>query len=131
MNILWTLLAVAVGGAGGALARFGIAELIRHTTNLPAYVGTALANLIGCFAIGVVWVMIEAGGHPAWVRALLVTGLLGAFTTFSTFSLDAMHLIEDRRFAELAGYITASVVVGLAAVKLGMAVAPASTSGAT
>ncbi len=126
MNILWNLFAIAAGGACGSLARYGIAEFIHRGVGLPAYVGTALANLIGCFGIGLVWMMIEEAGHPLWVKSLLVTGLLGAFTTFSTFSLDAMHLIHDRRFTELLGYVAISVIVGLVAVKLGMAVAPTS-----
>ena len=124
MNIMLNLLAIAAGGACGALARYGIAEAIQRSAGLPAYVGTALANLIGCFGIGLAWGMIEEAGQPPWVKALFVTGLLGAFTTFSTFSLDSMHLIHDRRFTELLGYVTVSVVIGLVAVKLGMAVAP-------
>ena len=120
MREIGLLFAVAAGGSLGALARFLIAELVRVATHWPPYVSTFLANLLGCFAIGVVFQILEHGDHPAWVRAILVTGILGAFTTFSTFSLDAMHLIEDRRFGELAVYLVASVLSGLLAVKAGM-----------
>ena len=123
MHTLVSIVAVGAGGAVGAVARYGVAELIRVATSWPWYVATMLANVVGCFGIGIAFVRLEEGARPDWVKALLVTGLLGAFTTFSTFSLDAMHLIDDRRYAELAIYLTASVAAGLAAVKLGMTLA--------
>ncbi len=118
----WTglLAAVALGGACGATGRFLISEMLRIFTNWPAYAGTLAANLIGCLGIGLAFGYVESADRAPWVKALLVTGLLGAFTTFSTFSLDAMHLIADRRYFELIGYMGGSVLVGLAAVKLGM-----------
>jgi CrcB protein len=112
--------AVAVGGAFGAAGRFGIAEVVRVATPWPPYIGTLAANLIGCFAIGVAFTYLEGSQRPDWVKALLVTGMLGAFTTFSTFSLEAMHLIEERKMLDLGGYIFASVLAGLAACKVGM-----------
>ncbi|MBT8486105.1 MAG: CrcB family protein [Phycisphaerales bacterium] len=120
MHSALAIVAVAVGGAAGASLRFAIAEGVRGLTSWPWYVSTMIANIAGCLAIGYVYVGIESGEHPAWVKPLLVTGLLGAFTTFSTFSLDAMHLIEERRYGELATYLVVSVLVGLVAVKGGM-----------
>jgi CrcB protein len=122
MNSIITLLAVAGGGALGATGRYLIAEGVRLGTAWPAHYATLAANLIGCFGIGVVYAHLESSGRPDWVNGLLVTGLLGAFTTFSTFSLDAMHLIHDRKIAALGFYVAASVIVGLVAVKLGMLV---------
>jgi CrcB protein len=120
MSVITNLVAVAAGGAVGAMGRHAIAAILRSATAWPAYAGTLVANVLGCFAIGVAYVVLEASAPPAWVKALLVTGLLGAFTTFSTFSLEAMHLVEDRKHGELAAYVVSSVVVGLVAVKVGM-----------
>jgi CrcB protein len=122
MNSIATMLAVAGGGALGALGRFLISEGVRLGTAWPAHHATLAANLIGCFGIGMAYAHLESSGRPDWVHALLVTGLLGAFTTFSTFSLDAMHLIHDRKLAALGFYVATSVVIGLGAVKLGMVV---------
>jgi len=120
MHALPTLIAVAAGGAVGAVLRFGVAVVVRAGTPWPDYIATLISNLIGCFAIGLAFVYLEGADRPTWLRALLVTGLLGAFTTFSTFSLEAMHLIHARRLTELAAYISVSVVIGLATVKAGM-----------
>ncbi len=115
-----TVIAIGAGGAVGALARWSTGLLVSHLTRWPEWAGTLTANVIGCFSIGMAWSWLEARDHEEWVRGLLITGLLGAFTTFSTFSLDAMHLVHDRHWGELVVYVGGSVVVGLIAVKLGM-----------
>lgn len=120
MREVLLVLGVAGGGAIGALARHLIAELVHRFSTWPAFSGTLIANLLGCFGIGLVFAMLEAGEQPAWVRAVIVTGMLGAFTTFSTFSLEAMHMIHARRFDVLVIYVAGSVLIGLAAVKAGM-----------
>ena len=120
MREVIVLVGVAGGGAVGAMARHLIAEGVERFSAWPAYSATLIANLIGCFGIGLVFSMLDGGDQPSWMRALIVTGLLGAFTTFSTFSLDAMQLIHDQKFDRLVIYIVASVVIGVAAVKAGM-----------
>jgi len=119
---MWmTLGCVAVGGAAGACARFAVASAVVKMTALPVYGGTLLANMIGCFLIGVFHVAIETHEMSPVVRSLLIVGLLGAFTTFSTFSLETMHLLDRGRWGEALAYIAASVIVGLIAAYLGSA----------
>ena len=113
--------AVAVGGAGGSLLRYAVAEGVRVLTAWPSWVGTFVANALGCLAIGFIWAWAEQHDHEPWVRGLLLTGLLGAFTTFSTFSLEAMQLMQDRAWGTLVAYVGGSLLVGLCAVACGLA----------
>ncbi len=122
-QILPMAVAVGAGGALGALARYGVSLAVSSLTHWPAWPATLITNVVGCFAIGLTYSWLEGRDHAEWVQLLLITGLLGAFTTFSTFSLDAMHLIHDRQWGQMAIYIVASVVIGLLAVKAGMWVA--------
>ncbi len=108
-----TLLAVAAGGAAGALARFGAGKASVALLG-PAYPwGTLFVNVAGCFAMGVLFVWL-AGREAAALKAFLLVGVLGAFTTFSAFALDAALLLKDRSAAAAAGYVAASVALSLA-----------------
>lgn len=115
------MLAVGAGGGVGALARFGGTLLIRSTAGLPWWVATMTVNLVGCYLIGLAWAWLEAADHPGWYRPLIVTGLLGGFTTFSTFSLEAIELIDGKRWFALFLCVGGSVLLGLLAVRLGLA----------
>ena len=106
--------AVFAGGCLGTLARAGLAEA------LPAGAGgwpwaTFTANLLGAFALG--WV--AATLHRGRRRAFLATGVCGALTTFSTFQLELLELLDRGRAATAAGYGATSLALGLAAVLLG------------
>jgi len=117
------IFAVAAGGAAGALARFGLSLAISRPDR-PLYLATLLTNVIGCFLIGLAFRYFDARQSSEWVRAACVTGVLGAFTTFSTFSLETMHLIEQRDYTHAIINIGASVLLGLAAASLGLALGP-------
>jgi CrcB protein len=107
--------AVALGGAVGALARYGISELLpEHRGELP--VGTLLVNLVGCLLLGV---LVAHHRESAWLRPVLGTGVLGGFTTFSTFAVQSDHLL-DRAPGIALLYVAVSVLGGLAAVQLGL-----------
>ena len=118
----WWLL-FAGGGAGAAL-RYAIGLWIDARSGPGFPWGTFAINVAGCFAIGVVATLAD---EHAWVtpaaRLLLVTGLLGGFTTFSTFGLETWQLIEDRAAWTAAANVLGSVAVGLAAVILGVSIA--------
>jgi CrcB protein len=116
--MVWTLTQVALGGALGAVARFAVqAGGVRlFGPGLP--LGTLAVNLAGCLAMGVIFVwLMEKGMMRA--APFLMAGLLGGFTTFSAFALDAMLLWERGQMAAAAGYVLATVAGTLAAVALG------------
>ena len=117
--MIQSLLLVALGGAAGSVARFLlVAGAVRLVAGWPA--GTLLVNVIGSFAIGVLYVTLA---QRAQVAPLLVAGFLGGFTTFSAFSLDTLKLWEGGQAMQAAAYVAASVILSLAAVALGAALA--------
>ena len=113
------LLQVALGGALGASARYlvGLGTLRLIGPGFPW--GTLTVNVVGSFAMGLlVVVLAEVWGNR--FAPLLMTGLLGGFTTFSAFSLDAVALWERGETALAATYVGASVIMALAALMAGM-----------
>lgn len=109
-----TLPLIALGGALGSVLRY----LMVATIGAP--IGTAAVNVIGSFAIGVLFVLI--GSREGW-HLFLMTGLLGGFTTFSAFSLDTLKLVEQGQSLQAAAYVLGSVALSLLAVALGVALA--------
>ncbi len=110
------LLFIALGGASGAVARYAIANWAHGLWQGHVPVGTLLVNLLGSFAIGVVFVLIVEKQiiHPDW-RGVLMVGFLGAFTTFSTFSLETITLLEAGQLLQALGYMFMSVALCVAA----------------
>lgn len=89
-------LAVALGGAFGAMGRFALATWLFPVLGPRFPLGTLVANLTGCFLVGLAYCLIvEKGIVAPEYRPFLITGFLGALTTFSTFSLDALLLWEN------------------------------------
>jgi len=113
---------VAVGGALGALARYGVQLGLPHSPGAWPW-ATVAVNLTGCLLIGLLLAVLlaRAPDHP-WLRPFLATGVLGGYTTFSTFSVDAVQLVEAGRWPLAVVYLLVSVVGGLAAVVLGLGV---------
>ncbi|MBN1943819.1 MAG: fluoride efflux transporter CrcB [Phycisphaerae bacterium] len=109
-NFLW----IALGGALGAMARYGLTEQVQKWLGPGFAWGTLSVNLLGCFLIGVAFHAISAVGPlPHEVRFLAVVGFLGAFTTFSTFSLEIVNFLRDGQFTTAAGYVLLSNIVGV------------------
>ncbi len=117
------LLAVALGGALGAVARYQLSLWVhaRWPTAFPT--GTLVVNLVGCLALGVLAGAVDgrAAMSPA-ARLFLGVGLLGAFTTFSTFELETLLALERGHAGVAVTYVAVSVLVGLAAVWMGVRV---------
>lgn len=104
--------AVAAGGAAGALARY-LCQLAMPAS--ASHWGATLAvNIAGSFVIGVMWALSRSCITPLW-WLLLVTGFLGGFTTFSSFSLDTVRLVEQGQALRALLYVAGSVILSLAA----------------
>jgi CrcB protein len=114
-------LAVAAGGALGAVSRYWLMLWVSDQGGMRFPWGTLLVNVLGSCAIGVLYVLISERMMltEQW-RALLVVGYLGAFTTFSTFSLDALLLLQEGRVLPALAYVGTSVLLCLAGAWLGM-----------
>jgi CrcB protein len=112
--------AVAVGGALGALARYGLDRLIERRSFSLFPWSTFAINVSGCFVVGlVIGALVDRHHAPQWIRAALVVGFCGAYTTFSTFAQETLDLAEANDYSVALLNISASVIVGLAAVFLG------------
>ncbi|MBK1788792.1 fluoride efflux transporter FluC [Prauserella cavernicola] len=119
------LLAVAAGGALGSLARYGLAVALPHPPGGFA-VATLLANVAGCLLIGVLMAVLLRARRPhRLLRPFFGVGMLGGFTTFSTYVLDAVESVQLGRPAIALLYATISVLVSLAAVAAGWSAAHA------
>jgi CrcB protein len=110
-------LMVAVGGALGALMRHGVYQGFKRF-NGEAHWGTLCVNLVGALLAGYLWAAFGSK-LPEQMRHLIFVGLLGAFTTFSTFKLDAHRLFGDGRSGIAIAYLAISMIAGLALVFAG------------
>ena len=111
---------VALGGAAGAVARFGVSGWVHGFSGAAFPWGTLTVNVAGAFALGLTLRLLQASVAGPETRAFLAVGFLGAFTTFSTFSWEAIALIQDGEWARASLYLGGSVVAGLAAVLAGI-----------
>jgi CrcB protein len=108
----------ALGGALGALARWAVAVALPSPTGWPW--ATLLVNLTGCLLLGALIAVLAAHVPEAsWPRPLLGVGVLGGYTTYSTFAVEVVRLTESGALVLAGGYVVASVVGGVAAVAAG------------
>ena len=121
---------VGLGGGLGSVLRWWVGCVVgeRHHGDLP--LGTFLINISGSFLIGYLSVLFQVDwhnryGHGMVLNALVITGVLGGYTTFSTMQLDATKLARKRRNVLAAFYLLLSVAAGLGAALLGAAIARA------
>jgi fluoride exporter len=115
------LLLIAVAGALGTLARYGLGGLVQGQTGKVFGWGTVVVNLSGCLAFGVVWSLWLRWPASADTRTILLIGFMGAFTTFSTFIFELNGLLSDAEWLPALGYFTVHNVGGLAALVVGLA----------
>lgn len=115
------LLFIAVGGALGAVMRFLVSSGVHQLLGRGFPYGTLTVNVLGSLCMGFLFVtLIERSSlGPEW-RAFILVGLLGAFTTFSTFSIETLHLIEDGAIARAFANIFISVTTCILATWLGV-----------
>ena len=117
-----SILLVGIGGFLGSIARYKLGDLVLHMTAQGRFpYGTFAVNVLGCLVVGLL-----AGAAERYevfgpdARLFLFTGLLGGFTTFSAFGLETMHLIRRGDLSTAAMYAGGSVLLGIAAVWLGL-----------
>lgn len=118
--MIYNILAVAVAGGLGAVARYGLGSFIQRyfPSGFPG--GTLVVNIIGCFLLGLIAsVGLEKFPNPN-IRLAVIVGLLGSFTTFSTFGFDTVSLMRDGHEFKALLNILLSVGLGLMAAWLGM-----------
>ncbi len=118
------LVAIALGGATGALARYFVAQQMTQWLGAGFPWGTFTVNLVGSFVLGLLaeTFALAADASPA-LRGFLIVGLLGSFTTFSTFSLDVALLFQRDRIDLAALYIAGSVILAIAGLYVGLKLA--------
>ena len=116
---LW--FAIAAGGALGSLLRFWLSTGVHGLAGRGFPYGTLAVNVLGCLLVGLlyVWLVERAALGPAW-RAFLLIGVLGGFTTFSTFSIETLNLFEAGQIARAAINVIASITLCLAAAGAGV-----------
>jgi len=113
-------LAISIGAILGANARYLVGGWILGRAGPGFPLGTLIINVTGSFVIGLAYALLEEHGAPDWVRPLVVIGFLGAYTTFSTFSLETLALMEEGAWAAAGLNILGSVALSLVAVWAGM-----------
>lgn len=113
-------MAVGLGGIIGALLRYGLSISMQSNMTAEFPLATLLANYLGCFALG--WFntyLAKIKSVPVWLQLAFGTGLIGSFTTFSTFSLETIELIFREKYSFALLYVTASLFGGLVLVWFG------------
>ena len=119
MKWIWLFL----GGGFGAALRFALAAWVDQRWGPPFPWGTFAVNAVGCFAVGLIATLAdEHGSIPPHARFFLVAGVLGGFTTFSTFGLETWRLIEEGSALVALANVLGSVAAGLAAVVAGVVI---------
>lgn len=117
---MWmSFLMVGLGGALGAMLRFGTVTLMARVTLLGMPLGVMTINVLGSFIMGMITIYTQQKGL-LHLNPLLVAGILGGFTTFSAFSLDAFMLVERGALGAAAAYVLLSVALSIGGLTLGI-----------
>lgn len=115
-----TIAAVAIGGAAGASARYGLDRLVEERAESLFPWATFTINITGCLLSALlVTIVVERLGAPTWIGVGLITGFVASYTTFSTLAFETYELIELRHVLLAVTYVTTSVVTGVAAIVAG------------
>lgn len=117
---MWHLALIALGGMAGALARYGFSRFVQLSSGDVFPWGTLAVNLSGCLAIGMVYELFDRAVIPSDLRSLVTIGFLGAYTTFSTYSLETINLLRDGELRMLLSNIVINNGLGLMLVVVGM-----------
>ncbi|HET8561738.1 MAG TPA: fluoride efflux transporter CrcB [Marmoricola sp.] len=116
MTTLWTWLGLAVGGGVGAVLRLLVDGAVTRRSASALPVGTLAVNLSGALVLG----LLDGAVLPPHAAMVVGTGLVGAYTTFSTWMFETQRLAEERQLLRAAGNLAVSVVAGVAVAVLGL-----------
>lgn len=120
------LILVALAGAVGTLCRYGLGNLVHRWLGAGFPWGTVCVNLVGSFAFGLVWALaVQRAVIGPEARLIILTGFMGAFTTFSTFMFETGELLRGGQWLFAMGNLALQNIIGLLAVLAGMALARA------
>jgi CrcB protein len=114
------LILIALGGMIGALARYGLSRFVQLSVNQIFPWGTMFVNLSGSLAIGLFYELFDRAVIPSDLRSLITIGFLGAYTTFSTYSLETINLLREGEIRLCLINVVLSNVLGLVLVVLGI-----------
>ena len=116
-----TMILIALGGAVGSVSRYGLGLVVQKATHAGFPFGTLTVNALGSFLVGVLAkAFMHTQTHPG-LRAMLIVGFCGGFTTFSAFSLETVALVQGGEWPRAVAYVAASVVLCLAGTAIGIA----------
>ena len=116
------LLLIGLAGALGALTRYGLSGFVQRYSGFTFPVGTLVVNLLGTFLFGFIWSLVEQRlVISVETRVVILSGFLGAFTTFSSFMFETSALIGDGQWGYALLNITVQIVLGMVAIFLGLA----------
>jgi len=114
---------IFIGGGLGSLARYVLVKGAKQLVRSDFPLGTLFVNLLGCFAIGLLWGILGAKNIGSKEKSFLFIGFLGGFTTFSSFMLENLHLVNDHNHLHAFSNILASNLAGFLLVFLGYFIA--------
>jgi fluoride exporter len=117
------VLGVALAGALGAVLRFAVDHTVQRHARSDFPLGTLVVNTTGSFVVGLLVGLADRHGLSSTWVTVVGTGLIGAYTTFSTFTFDTVRLLENGEWGQTTTNVVASLVTGLAAAALGLALA--------
>lgn len=121
MGVNLNLLIIALGGALGAVSRFLLGNAVSRAIGSALPYGTFVINVMGCFAMGLLMtIIVDRELLPVAWRLFLCVGLLGGFTTFSSFGYEALMLLTEGRLLAALAYVGGSVALGLIAAGAGV-----------
>ena len=121
------LIGIAVAGGVGTLARYGLSGLVQqYCAAGSSGWGTLVVNVVGCFLFGLIWTMTESVlGGAADLRLYVLTGFMGAFTTFSTLHFETGQMLRDSQWVAAAGNLMGQNALGICMLLAGMAMGKA------
>lgn len=114
------ILMIGIGGFIGTISRYLISVLIQNKFLSTYPWGTFTVNIMGCFLIGIIYALSDKGNFSVEWRLFLATGIMGGFTTFSSFSNETVSMLRDAQYGNALLYVGSSVLLGLLATFCGI-----------